>query len=139
MADTEKTKKPHVNNLATRPLDYCCGGVELGNFNYVDPPDGKKMSHYHKVSSTWKSRPNEQDDPTTMADLKEKLQYVHSSLVMATTGAGQEYVEPLLQELGFQHVFTFVNLDHADTPVKLWARAKKPYVAPSVADKKAGE
>lgn len=114
----------HVNNLAFRAMEYCCGGTELGNFNYVDLPDAKKMNHYHKVGG-WKANPNDKGDPTTEEDIRVKMQYMHSALVVATTGSGQEYMEPILSKAGFQHVFTFINPDHADTPVKLWAKAKK--------------
>lgn len=124
MKPVEKVEKPHVNNLAFRALEYCCGGTELGNFNYVDLPDAKGMTHYHKVGS-WKSNPNEKGDPTTAEDLAVKMQYMHSALVMATTGSGQEYMEPILANAGFNHVFSFINPDHANTEVKLWARAKK--------------
>lgn len=123
---TETKTKAHVNNLNFKALDFCCGGTEFGNFNYVDLPESKRMTHYHKVGG-WKSSPNSQDDPTTKADIEEKLRYVSSSLVMATTGSGQEYVEPILAEMGFSHVFTFLNPDHANTPVKLWVKAKAPY------------
>jgi hypothetical protein len=113
----------HVNNLASRPLNYCCGGTEVGNFNYVDEKEFK-ATHFHRVGGGWKANPNAKGDPTTMDDLRHLVHSVYSALTIATTGAGQEYMEPLLAEMDFQHVFTFPNPGHANTPVKLWARAK---------------
>ena len=128
MSDTKDKilpQKPHVNNLMLSPFQYCCGGVELGNFNYVDTKPFN-ATHFHKKNGGWQSNPNEKDDPTTYEDIEKKLMEVHAALCVATTGAGQEYVEPHLEKLGFKMVYAFINPGHANTEVKLWARAKKP-------------
>jgi hypothetical protein len=110
--------KPRVNNVTTAPSQFCCGMVELGNFNYVDPPGGKKMTHYHKIHGSWAVQQN--NEPTTKADVLERMGNKARTCYMCTTGAGQEYMEPILQEIGFYNTFTFINPDHAKTPVKLW-------------------
>jgi hypothetical protein len=93
---------------------------ELGNFNYIDPPDGKKMTHYHKING-WVPQENAQG--TTEEQIRAQIQY-SSGAVMASTGAGQEYVEPILEKIGFKNVYTFVNPGHANTPVKVWIYSK---------------
>lgn len=108
---------PKVNNLAYRGLNFCCGMFEFGNFNYVDPEDGKHMSHFHQVNG-WKSQPNAQ--PTTKAEIEEKIKHIGHSGVICSTGAGQEYLEPILEEVGFKRVYTFKNPGHAGTPVTVW-------------------
>jgi hypothetical protein len=110
-------KKEHVNHIQTQNSAYCCGMVELGNFNYVDPPDGKKMVHYHKVGGSWQVQRD--NDYTTKEDVKRAMEVPGAGFI-ATTGAGQEYMDPILAELGFKHVSTFINPGHAGTPVKLW-------------------
>lgn len=113
-------KKEPVNNLNTRGLEFCCGMTELGNFNYVDPPGGKKMSHYHKIGG-WRLQEN--NPGNTLTQIKAAMARGGAG-IMASTGAGQEYVEPILAELGWKHVFTFRNPSHADTPVKVWCYSK---------------
>jgi hypothetical protein len=120
--------KPKVNNLRTANAQYCCGMVELGNFNYIDPPDGKKMTHFHKVGSGWSVQENA--EPTTREDIEKALQNTFAACIVCTTGAGQEYLEPTLAEVGFKHVFTFKNPGHANTDVKLWVKSKTPSDAP---------
>ncbi len=110
-----------MSNLTIRPLEFCCGATELGNFNYIDPPDGKKMTHYHKVGGGWKSQPNAAG--TTKEEIQKQIQY-QSGGVVCSTGAGQEYLEPILSELGFRKVFTFINPGHAQTPVHIWCYSK---------------
>jgi hypothetical protein len=121
----EKEKKSRVNNITSRPSTYCCGMTELGNFNYVDPPDGKKMTHYHMIGGSWATQQNQ--EPSTKEDLVNAMKYLNAA-VLATTGAGQEYMDPILEEVGFRHVFTFVNPGHAQTPVKVWCYAKNSQV-----------
>lgn len=109
--------KPKVNNLRTNPAAYCCGLVELGNFNYIDPPGGKKMTHYHKLGG-WSVQQNA--DPTTKEEIQAVLKNIYAAGVICTTGAGQEYLEPVLEELGFKRSATFNNPGHAGTDVNLW-------------------
>ena len=109
--------KPKVNNLRTNPSAYCCGLTELGNFNYIDPPKGKKMTHYHKLGG-WEVQQNQ--DPTTKEELQATLTHVYGAGVICTTGAGQEYLDPTLKELGFVEAAGFTNPGHANTGVKLW-------------------
>lgn len=111
-----------VNNLAIRGLEYCCGMVELGNFNYVDPPGGKKMTHYHKLDGSWSSQQNA--IPTTKEEVLERMRGSEGMGIMCSTGAGQEYLEPILEEIGFSRVFTFRNPGHANTPVSVWVYSK---------------
>lgn len=115
--------KPKVNNLRTYPSTYCCGLVELGNFNYVDPPDGKKMTHYHNNGGGWAAQPNA--EPTTKEQIEKTLSTVYAAGVVCTTGAGQEYLDPILAEIGFTHAASFQNPGHANTEVKLWFYNKK--------------
>lgn len=110
-------KSSRVNNVTTQNSAYCCGMVELGNFNYVDPPGGKKMTHFHKVGGTWKTQANA--EPTTKEDILARMGVPGSGFI-ATTGAGQEYLEPVLKEIGFTEAAEFRNPDHANTGVKLW-------------------
>lgn len=110
--------KPKVNNLQVMATQFCCGMSEFGNFNYVDPEDGKRMSHYHKVGGGWKTQTNQ--EPTTKQDILDRLKFAGSAAVVCTTGAGQEYLDPILPECGFKHVSTFINPGHANTPVKVW-------------------
>lgn len=118
-----KPPKPKVNNLQVLASQFCCGMSELGNFNYVDPPDGKKMTHYHKVGGGWSTQQNQ--DPTTKEDIVQRMGYVDGiGALVCTTGAGQEYLDPILAEIGWDHVFTFVNPGHAKTPVKVWLFSK---------------
>lgn len=109
--------KPKVNNLQIVGTQFCCGMSEFGNFNYVDPPGGKKMTHYHKVG-LWKSQPNA--EPTTKEEILERLAMSGGAAVICTTGAGQEYLDAILPECGFKHVETFRNPGHANTDVKVW-------------------
>lgn len=117
----KQSDKPRVNNITTHPSTFCCGLVELGNFNYVDPPGGKKMIHYHKLNNTWAAQQNQ--EPNTKEDVLERMKYITSGVV-ASTGAGQEYMDPILADIGFRHVFTFINPGHAQTPVKIWCYSK---------------
>lgn len=94
--------------------------TELGNFNYVDPPDAPKMTHYHKVGGGWQVQQNQ--DYTTKEDVEARLKGIYSGAVMATTGVGQEYMDPILTELGFKEVAEFVNPGHAKTNVKVWVK-----------------
>lgn len=110
-------------NLMTRPSEYCCGLTELGNFDYIDPPDGKKMTHYHKIGGSWSVQGNAKEG-TTKEQILATMGRVHSAGYVCTTGAGQEYVEPLLAEIGFQNVFTYINPGHASTPIKMWVYSK---------------
>lgn len=120
-----KPKAPRVNNLRIQPTQFCCGLAELGNFNYIDPPDGKRMTHYHKVGSGWQTQQNvAPEDGTSLADIKQVVAQNYSSGMICTTGAGQEYVEPLLAEAGFEHISTFYNPGHANTAVKVWIYRK---------------
>ena len=120
MSDTkEKPKK--INNLTTRGFQFCCGMTELGNFNYIDPPGGKKMTHYHGINGGWSVQQN--NDATTEEEIREKMKWLPGG-VMASTGAGQEYVEPVLEKIGFKKVYTFVNPGHANTPINLWVFSK---------------
>lgn len=116
-----KEKKKKINNLATRGFTYCCGMIELGNFNYIDPPGGKKMTHYHGIGGGWK--PQENTEGTTEEEILAQIKWSTGG-VMASTGAGQEYVEPILEKIGFKKVFTFVNPGHANTPVNIWCYSK---------------
>ena len=111
-----------ANNLKVQGLAFCCGMSELGNFNYDDPPGTPAMTHYHKVNG-WVSQPKNADH-TTEEQIRAQLQYVGGA-VMATTGAGQEYVEPILEKIGFQKVWSFINPGHAKTEVKVWCYLKK--------------
>lgn len=113
--------KPKVNNLQTNGLMFCCGAMELGNFNYDDPPDAKSMTHYHRVDGGWKTQ-SKHAERTTKAEIEERLRYAGSGAVLCTTGVGQEYLEPILTECGFDHVSTFRNPGHAGTNVKLWCK-----------------
>lgn len=112
--------KPRVNNITTYPSTYCCGLQELGNFNYVDPEGGKKMTHYHKIGQSWSVQQNQ--DMSTKEDVLGRMGA--NQAYIATTGAGQEYMDPILSEIGFKHVFTFINPGHAQTPVKVWCYSK---------------
>lgn len=116
-APKPKVVKPKVNNLRTHPSAYCCGLTELGNFNYIDPPGGKKMTHYHNTGG-WSVQQNQ--DPTTKEDILAMLKMCYGAGVVCTTGAGQEYLDPTLKEIGFVECATFLNPGHANTPVKLW-------------------
>ena len=118
-ATKEKSKK--VNNLTTHGFRFCCGMTELGNFNYIDPPDGKKMTHYHGIGGGW--TPQQNAEATTEAEILEKIKWIPGG-VMASTGAGQEYVEPILEKIGFKKVYTFVNPGHANTPINIWCYSK---------------
>lgn len=123
MDSKEKTGNlPKINNLAMQGMTYCCGMYELGNFNYVDPPGGKKMTHYHKSGGGWASQPNAA--PTTKEDILKRMQGHEAFGIMCSTGAGQEYLEPILEEIGFQRVFTFRNPAHAQTPINVWVYSK---------------
>lgn len=117
----EKSKDP-VNHLATNGLTYCCGMVELGNFNYNDPPGTPDMTHYHKLGGGWKAQ-GKKEEGNTLEQVKAHIQWA-SGGVMATTGAGQEYMEPILASAGFKNVFTFKNPGHANTLVKVWCYSK---------------
>ena len=120
--EASKPAKPRVNNIAHHPSRFCCGMTEIGNFNYVDPEGGKKMTHYHSINGSWASQPNA--DYTTKEDVLERIKYLTSGNLICSTGAGQEYMDPILEEIGFRHVFTFVNPGHAQTPVKIWCYSK---------------
>lgn len=112
---------PKANNLQLSAMRFCCGAQELGNFNYVDLEDGKDMTHYHLIGGGWAPQQNAQ--PTTKDEILAKLG-TYGGGVVASTGAGQEYLEPILAEIGFKHVFTFQNPGHAKTDIKLWAYSK---------------
>jgi hypothetical protein len=114
--------KPKVNHLQVLMTQFCCGMAELGNFNYVDPPDGKKMTHYHKVGG-WQSQPNA--EPTTKEEILERMKSSGGVATVCTTGAGQEYLDAILPECGFTQVSTFTNPSHANTPVKIWVHIRK--------------
>lgn len=116
--------KPKVNNLQVLGTQFCCGMSELGNFNYVDPPDGVKMSHFHKVGGEWATQKNA--GPTTKEDVEQRIRNTGSAAVVCTTGAGQEYLDDILPQCGFKHVSTFINPGHANTPVKVWVWAREP-------------
>lgn len=120
--------KPRVNNLQVLMTQFCCGMAELGNFNYVDPPGGKKMTHYHRVNG-WQAQQNA--EPTTKEDILQRVRSGGGVGVICTTGAGQEYLDSILPECGFKHVETFINPSHANTPVKIWV-----YVRPGCEVKK---
>lgn len=118
-APVPSAKPRGPNNITVSPSKFCCGLQELGNFNYVDPPGGKQMTHYHMIGGSWRTQQNAK--PSTKEDVLEKMRYVSTnSAILATTGAGQEYMDPVLQEIGFRHVYTFINSGHAKTPVKVW-------------------
>lgn len=110
-----------VNNVQTHGMYFCCGMQELGNFNYVDPPGGKSMPHYHNIGGGWRSQQNA--DKTTKDEILKSMAG-YGGGVVCTTGAGQEYVEPILEEIGFKRVFTYKNPGHAQTPISLWAYSK---------------
>lgn len=111
-----------MSNLRIQPFTFCCGMTELGNFNYDDPPGTKQMTHYHKINNGWNPQPKNAVH-TTEEEIKAQMKYVGGGL-LATTGAGQEYVEPILEKLGFKNVFTFTNPGHANTDIKVWCYAK---------------
>lgn len=110
-----------MSNLRTHGLNFCCGMTELGNFNYDDPPGTPQMTHYHKISG-WVPQ-SKHAEHTTEKEIRAQIQYV-SGGVLCTTGAGQEYVEPILAKIGFKHVFTYTNPGHANTDIKVWCYAK---------------
>lgn len=110
-----------MNNIQTHGLYFCCGAVELGNFNYVDPKDGKQMPHYHNIGGSWKAQQNAAE--STEKDILDAIRYA-SGGVICSTGAGQEYVEPILEKIGFKRVFTFRNSGHAQTPISIWCYSK---------------
>ena len=95
---------------------------ELGNFNYDDPPGTKPMTHYHNVAGSWATQ-NKNAEHTTEEQIRKQLEYLGGA-VMCTTGAGQEYVEPILEKIGFQKVWSFINPGHAKTEVKVWCYLK---------------
>lgn len=114
----------HVNHVRVSPLQYCCGMWELGNFNYIDLPGSKSMTHFHKMSG-WSSQRSRPDDPTTYEDVANALKPCGNAGVVCTTGSGQEYMDSVLVACGFEHVSTFVNPGHAQTPVKVWTRSPR--------------
>jgi hypothetical protein len=121
-AKPEKPPLPIMNNLQVQPSAFCCGLAELGNFNYQDPEDGVKVTHYHR-KGTWQSVSNAQG--TTLTQVKQAIAY-NPGAVLCTTGVGQEYMEPILKEAGFVHVFSYQNPGHAKTEIKMWMFAQKP-------------
>lgn len=113
-----------MSNLSVINTQFCCGMSEMGNFDYIDPKD-VSMAHYHKVGGGWKTVDGKEKPGTTKEEILEKLKYT-SSGVIASTGKGQEYMEPILAECGFKHVFSFQNTGHYQTEIKVWVWAKKP-------------
>lgn len=122
--------------LTCAPSQFCCGMQELGNFNYVDPPGGKRMTHYHKVGGSWKSQPNA--EPTTKEEVMATIARYTNGGIIATTGAGQEYMDPVLEECGFKCVTVFRNPGHANTAVKIWTKVLNEYVPDPPAKEKTG-
>lgn len=127
-------KAPKVNNLQVMMTQFCCGMAELGNFNYVDPPGGKGMSHYHKVGHGW--QPQKNAEPTTKDEILQRVRNSGGVGVICTTGAGQEYLDPILPTCGFTHVSTFINPSHANTPVKIWVYIRPGCETPAAKEKK---
>lgn len=112
-----------MSNLSLFSTQFCCGMSELGNFDYIDP-EGTSMTHYHKVDGTWKTQDGKSKTGTTKEEIQNKIKYANG--IIATTGKGQEYVEPLLLECGFKHIYSFTNTGHYQTEIKVWAYSKKP-------------
>ena len=99
--------------------NFCCGVVEIGNFNYLKDRGPKGMPHYHKSGSGWATQ--KAAEPTSIKELVQVLNSVtsYSGAVICTTGADQEYMEPLLREVGFCEN-AFVNRGHEQGEVKFW-------------------
>jgi hypothetical protein len=90
------------------------------------------MTHYHKLSG-WAVQQNA--EPTTVEDVKAKMHEISSGGI-CTTGAGQEYMDPILVEAGWKHVFTYINTGHAQTPIKVWMYAKSGGQVPAETEDK---
>ena len=105
--------------IAVAGSHFCCGVSEIGNFNYVKDRGPRGFSHYHKVGGTWAAQ--KAADPTTEEELKSVLRGVlySSGAVFCTTGADQEYMEPILRKVGFREQL-FKNNTHEKGEVKLW-------------------
>lgn len=99
---------------------YSCGIMEMGNFNYVKDMGPKGMPHYHKIGG-WvrQAKAPETTEQEIRFLLEGQVLQGGCGGVTCSTGADQEYVEPILEKLGFVG-HEFVARSHEKGRVKLW-------------------
>lgn len=103
--------------ISIRPSNFCCGMFELGNFGYDKFNCSNGNTHYHRgqQSGGWEAIKN--TELTTKEEILKAVNKSQASAVVCSTSEHQEYLIPILEEIGFIKVFFKSRWSNAESAV----------------------
>lgn len=122
--------------IASAPSHYCCGIVEIGNFEYTKDRGPKGGNHFHKIGGGWQTQ--KAAPGTSEGEIRSVVFGLtkHYGGVICSTGADQEYLDDILPRLGFVRT-DFTNVVHERGTVKFWFLASDKYLPGAIETPKA--
>ena len=108
-----------MSKITMLPSNFCCGIMEIGNFGYTEDRMPNGTPHFHRPNGRGSDTVVKKAKPTTKQEVLDVIKTAvnhGTGAIITSIGVHQEYMEPILLELGFEK-FEFKNRCHERTKV----------------------